>query len=162
MRVLTALVVAGAIAPGAPAGAATLDPLLGRWSGTGTTSKLPSTQVLEFAPTLDGRFVELSLRNEMTRPDGAAIVFQGRGFYRTGTEDGAIPGFWMDSLGEMHRIEATFDGARLVAVWSSGEKQGRSTYELADDRLHVTDEIRKADGEWAVFGRSTLEGVPAP
>ena len=61
----------------------------------------------------------------------------------------------VDSQGARHAVTATVAGSSLTALWGD---RGRTDYRLPEtDELEVVDSVKKADGSWAQFGRSTLK-----
>jgi hypothetical protein len=51
-------------------------------------------------------------------------------------------------------VTASVDGPALTALW--GER-GRTVYRLlGPGELEVTDSVKRPDGSWAEFGKSTL------
>jgi hypothetical protein len=129
--------------------------LVGGWSGEGTVSSQASAIEMEWAWTLDGQFLELTFRNQMSgsRPGR----FEGRAFYRA-LGPGTYRGFWIDNSGAIRPIEARADGDALVAAWGTAETEvGETTYRfVAEGRLEVTDRVRQRDGRWRTFGQSVL------
>jgi hypothetical protein len=52
-------------------------------------------------------------------------------------------------------VTATVEGPALTALW--GER-GRTVYRLlATGELEVADSVKRPDGSWAEFGKSTLK-----
>ena len=52
-------------------------------------------------------------------------------------------------------MTATVSGRALTALWGD---RGRTVYRLLETgELEVVDSVKKADGSWAEFGRSTLK-----
>jgi hypothetical protein len=110
---------------------------------------------MEWAWTLDRRFLELTFRNQMSGPRPGR--FEGRAFYRAAAA-GAYKGFWIDNSGAIRPIEARTEGDALVSAWGTAETEiGETTYRLVTPtRLEITDRVRQKDGAWRTFGQSVL------
>ena len=145
-----ALVATGAAAQ-QPAG---IDWLHGRWSGTGTVQGAPSEAMLEVAPVLGDRFVELRYR--FVTAGQQRFEFEGRGFYQA--QDGAWRGQWFDSTGATRPLDGTVTGSTLTTQWGNpATEQGRTTYRLeAQGTLQVTDEVLRRNGQWQVFASHNM------
>jgi hypothetical protein len=131
-----------------------LDWLIGKWAGTGTSFGKPSEARFEAAPALDGKFVEL--RYAITKP----ILFEGRAFYRQ-TPKG-WDARWFDSRGMVFPISAAVSGKMLTSDWGSPDtERGRTEYRLLDDgRLEVRDTVLGKDGQYGEFARQTFTRTP--
>lgn len=145
-----------------PAAAAPLERWLGEWQGTGTTSGAPARLTLKWERALGGRFVRLTLLNEIGA-DSPPQRFEGLALYWPGAVTGRMNGRWFDSQGVVHLLDAALDANALIAEWGDGTTpRGRSTYRLLDaDAMEVIDEIRRKDGTWREFGRFRLERAPS-
>lgn len=123
--------------------------LHGRWTGTGMVQGAPSEAMLEVAPALGGRFVEL--RYVFTTGGERPVRFEGRGFYRHEAE--RWRGQWFESTGMTRPLSGEVAGTRLTTEWGEeATERGRTTYRLEDgDTLRVTDEVLRLDGQWQVF-----------
>jgi hypothetical protein len=148
VKLIAALLLALAAAPGAAQDAAGLAWLTGTWRGSGTMFGAASEARLEIRPVLGGRFVELSYH---------AGGFEGRAFYRAAGE-GRWRAHWFDNRGTTFGIEAVAGGRTLTADWGSTEtERGRTAYRLADDgRLHLTDSVLRPDGSYRQFASHIL------
>jgi hypothetical protein len=52
-------------------------------------------------------------------------------------------------------VTASVEGSSLTALWG---EQGKTVYRLLEKgELEVTDSVKRPDGSWAEFGRSTLK-----
>jgi hypothetical protein len=137
-----------------------LEQWLGEWHGTGTTSGAPAKLTLKWERALEGRFVRLTLLNEIGA-EPTRQRFEGLAMYWPGA-DGRMNGRWFDSQGVMHVLDGTLQPDALIAEWGDGTTpRGRSTYRLlGSDAMEVIDEIRRKDGTWREFGRFRLERPP--
>ncbi len=159
MRRLASLAAALAALATTPVGADVLDQLAGHWHGGGEVRGLQSEQRMEWGPALDGGFTRLEFDNTLRAPDGTEYRFQAHAYYRADA-DGAITGTWLDSRGMTLPLAGTAGEAGLDIQWGSeATERGRSTYRVEGDTLEVVDEVLQADGQWRVFGRSTLKRV---
>jgi hypothetical protein len=135
------------------------DPFLtrldGRWAGEGTVLNQASAIEMAWGWTLDGQFLELTFRNQMSGPRPG--TFEGRAFYRA-LGSGRYRGFWVDNSGAIRPIEARVEGDALVSSWGTPDTEmGETTYRLAGaTRLEVTDRVRQKGGAWRTFGQSVL------
>ncbi len=95
----------------------------------------------------------------MRAADGTEYRFQAHAYYRAG-DDGAITGTWLDSRGVTLPLTGTAGEASMDIEWGSeATERGRSRYRITGDTLEVVDEVLLPDGQWRVFGRSTLRRV---
>lgn len=134
-----------------------LDGLRGAWVGEGEVMGMRSTLEMSWQPVLQGAFYQLLFHNRMERPSGESWLFEGMAYYRRIGND-VYEGTWFDSGAEHHPIRAVVEGDSLVADWGTADtKQGRTVYRLTDSsRMEITDLIRREDGSWSVFGRTSL------
>lgn len=123
----------------------------GEWSSDGDAFGASATSTMHWASSLDGKFMQLSYRIEMSRAADASSVFEGVAYYRLDKSD-AISGFWADNSGDLHPLHAKRDGQAIVSHWgAAGGKQGRTRYELTGaDEMRVIDWILTPDG-WRQF-----------
>lgn len=138
--------------------------LFGTWQGEGVVAGLPSRIAMSWAPTIGGRFVRVTWRNEMTVKDGSARSFDGEGTYLAKPDSAGVHvGTWFDSQGALHPLAGRVEGDSLVTLWGKeGGTLGRTTYRLVgEDGMVVRDEIRRGDA-WIPFGRSAFRRAPAP
>ena len=137
-----------------------LEQWLGEWQGTGTTSGAPARLTLKWERALGGRFVRLTLLNEIGS-EPTRQRFEGLAMYWPGAA-GRMNGRWFDSQGVMHVLVGALQSDALIAEWGDGTTpRGRSTYRLLSaDAMEVIDEIRGKDGSWREFGRFRLERPP--
>ena len=149
---------AAAQPPPAPLGL--LVELEGRWEGTGVILGQPSRVQMEWARTLDARFVRLTFVSHIG-PEPNARRFEGHAYYQPSGK-GRHRATWFDSSGLVRPIDATEQGSALVAVWGTPETEvGETTYRLVSPiRLDVVDRVQAKDGSWREFGRSTLARLP--
>ncbi len=125
--------------------------LSGGWIGRGSVMKRESHVELSVTPVLGARFLELHWVNS-GGPDGHNL-FEGFAVYEE-KPDGTLAATWWDSQGARHAVAATVEGKAMTALW--GER-GRTVYRLLDTgELEVVDSVKRQDGSWSEFGRSTL------
>lgn len=132
---------------------------LGDWRGPGTNSGAPAQLHLNWERALGGRFVRLTLVNEI----GAQAPlrrFEGLAMYWPATPT-RLNGRWFDSEGSAHMLDGVLDANALVSEWGDGTiARGRSTYRLSQPNvMEVIDEIKRPDGTWREFGRYRLTRV---
>ena len=125
--------------------------LAGGWIGQGTVLKREAHVELTVTPALGGRLVRLQWANHGGR-DGRE-AFEGLALYDE-RPDGTATATWWDSQGARHAVTATVSGRALTALWGD---RGQTVYRLLETgELEVVDSVKKADGSWAEFGRTTL------
>ena len=132
--------------------------LFGTWRGEGIVGTLPSKVEMTWSPAIDGRFVRLSWKNDMTSKTGDPLHFEGEGTYRPMPDaDGNHTGTWFDSQGKTYPLFGRVAGDSLTTIWGNeGNTQGRTTYRfVAKGTARVHDEIRSG-GTWQSFGLTTL------
>ena len=139
----------------APAGTL-VDRFHGSWQGDGKTLGMNARLQMKWEPVLGGKFVRLSLRNEMTTPAGKKQIFEGHAYYqRDRASETVYEARWFDSRGLSFPIKARIEGESLVAEWGSPEtEQGKSVYRLLEpNRMEVIDSVKQKDGAWKEFGK---------
>ncbi len=146
--------------PASPPADPLMSRLLGRWEGTGTILKQPSTVRMEWAAALDGQFVRLTFQSLI----GAAPRsqrFEGHAYYQ-GTTSARFVATWFDSSGTVRPIAATSTADELAAAWGTADTElGETVYRLlSNDRMEVVDRVKGKDGAWREFGRSVLSRAP--
>lgn len=136
----------------ASGGASLLRNLAGGWIGSGSVLKREAHVELTVAPVLGGRFVRLQWVNNGGR-DGREL-FEGLAIYEE-RPDGSFAATWWDSQGARHAVTATTSNSTLTARWGD---RGQTAYRLLETgELEVVDSVKKADGSWTEFGRTTLK-----
>jgi len=105
---------------------------------------------------LGGKFVRLSLRNEMRAASGHTEIFEGHAYYQLKAA-GSYEAQWFDSRGISFPIKAQVEGDALISFWgTAASEEGKSVYRLLDaDKLEVVDSVKQKDGSWKEFGRFT-------
>ncbi len=134
---------------------------LGTWQGSGTNSGVDADLTLRFERILGGRFVRLTLSNQIG-PPATREEFEGLALYWP--EAGQLRGSWFDSHGAVFALEAKVLGDTLLAIWhNEQEPRGRSSYRLVQPAMmEVIDSVRAPDGSWREFARYQLKRtVPA-
>jgi hypothetical protein len=134
-----------------------LGPWIGSWYGAGSNSGVAADLTLNFERVLGGRFVRLSLSNQIGPPQ-TRQSFEGLALYWPAA-DGQLRGSWFDSQGTVYALDVQIFAATLVAIWRDSEKpRGRSSYRLVQpDELEVIDSVRAPDGSWREFARYQLK-----
>jgi hypothetical protein len=126
--------------------------LAGGWIGSGAVMKREAHVELTITPVLGERFVRLHWVNHGGRE--GRDLFEGLAVYQE-RPDGSFAATWWDSQGARHAVTATVEGAALTALW--GER-GRTVYRLLESgELEVVDSVKRPDGGWGEFGRTTLK-----
>lgn len=133
-----------------------LDRWLGEWRGTGLNGGAPARLSLTWERTLGGRFVQLTLVNDIGK-EPPLQRFEGLALYWSAAA-GRLRGRWFDSQGATHVIDAVLEPDTLIAEWGDGTTaRGRSTYRLSGPAtMEVSDEIKREDGAWREFARYRL------
>lgn len=134
-----------------------LSRLEGSWQGDGKAFGMAANMQLKWEWVLNKKFLRLSLKNEMSTPNGQKQVFEGQAYYQAAGAD-KYEAQWFDSRGVTFPIKAHLEGDALVAMWGSPDKEeGKSVYRLVDaSTLEVIDNVKQKDGTWREFGRATL------
>ena len=134
-----------------------LSRLEGTWQGDGKAFGIAANMELKWEWVLNKKFLRLSLKNEMSMPNGQKQVFEGQAYYQATGAD-KYEAQWFDSRGVTFPIKAHLEGDALVAMWGSPDKEeGKSIYRLVDaSTLEVIDNVKQKDGTWREFGRATL------
>lgn len=137
---------------------ALLKQLEGSWHGEGKTLGMSAKLRLSWEWMWKNKFLRLTIRNEMTAPNGQTQTFEGLAFYQKVSE-GKYEATWFDSRGITFPIKATKEGNALIAFWGSPDKeQGKSIYRILESgKLEVIDEVRQKDGAWKEFGRFVVQ-----
>ncbi len=132
--------------------------LLGTWSAKGQAFGMPADVMMKWEPDLQGNFLLLSYRMDMRDSTGKVQVFEGKAYYKSTKEAGRFTATWFDSGGEIHPIEAVYDGMALTAFWGTPDtKTGKTIYRFVDDNtIEITDFIQRKDSEWKQFNRNTV------
>lgn len=138
-----------------------LQNFIGSWKGEGKVTGLDSKVTMIWEPALGGQFVRLTFHNEMKDKNGKVQMFEGSAYYRPAGGEKFL-GYWFDSGGEMHPIDAVFQENALRSTWGTREtKYGRTIYQLVENtKMEVTDSIMLKDGSWREFGRSVYIKQP--
>ena len=134
-----------------------LSRLEGSWQGDGKAFGMAANMQLKWEWVLNKKFLRLSLKNEMSTPNGQKQVFEGQAYYQATGAD-KYEAQWFDSRGVTFPIKAHLEGDALIAMWGSPDKEeGKSVYRLVDaSTLEVIDNVKQKDGTWREFGRATL------
>lgn len=135
-----------------------LNSLAGEWHGEGKAFGGAALMQLKWEWVLNNKFLRLSVRNEISTPNGAKQIFEGQAYYREAGVD-KYAAHWFDSRGTTFPIRSQLDGKTLVSLWGSAEtEEGKSTYQLIDDStLEVVDSVKQKDGTFREFGRVILK-----
>lgn len=124
---------------------------LGKWVSNDDAFGGPARSELEFARTLNNKFVEVDYK--ITSNTSNTEVFAGKGFYQS-LEPGNAQGHWFDSNGDMLILSAKVDSKKITSNWGvEGTKRGKTVYELTSGGLKVTDYIYR-DEEYTLFNQA--------
>ena len=133
-----------------------LDRWLGTWQGSGSNSGVTANLTLRFERALGGRFVKVSLSNQIGPPE-TREQFEGLALYWPAGA-GQIRGSWFDSQGTVYALDVQVFGETLLAIWHDEQPRGRSSYRLVQPGvLEVIDSMRAPDGSWREFARYQLK-----
>ena len=156
----TSLHPCGSIAATQPAHMPELTRWIGTWHGPGSNSGVTADLTLQFERVLGGRFVRLSLSNQVG-PPATRQLFEGLALYWPAA-DGQLRGSWFDSQGTVYALDVQVFDTTLVAIWRDNEKpRGRSSYRLIQpDELEVIDSVRAPDGSGRECARYRLTRGP--
>lgn len=138
-----------------------LSRLEGSWQGEGKAFGMAANMQMKWEWVLNKKFLRLTLKNDMSRPNGQKQMFEGQAYYQHIGAD-KYQAHWFDSRGISFPIKAHLEENALVALWGSPEiEEGKSTYRLIDaNSLEVTDTVKQKDGTWREFGRTMLKRTP--
>ncbi len=130
-----------------------LNRLEGSWQGEGKAMRTPARLQMKWEWVLGGKFLRLSLKNEMQSATGNT-AFEGHAYYRL-SGDGKCEGKWFDSRGASFPINCKIEGESLTALWGTPEQeQGKSIYRFLEaGKLEVVDSVMDKNGTWKEFGR---------
>ncbi|HEY7378483.1 MAG TPA: hypothetical protein VH542_07365 [Steroidobacteraceae bacterium] len=143
-------------ASAAPETTLPLDRWLGTWQGPGSNSGVTANLTLRFERALGGRFVKVSLSNQIGPPE-TREQFEGLALYWP-SGAGQIRGSWFDSQGTVYALDVQVFGETLLAIWHDEQPRGRSSYRLVQPGvLEVIDSVRAPDGSWREFARYQLK-----
>jgi hypothetical protein len=131
-----------------------LNRLQGSWQGEGKAMGAAARLQLKWEWVLGGKFLRLSLKNEMQRAAGETQAFEGHAYYRLASP-GKCEGKWFDSRGESFPISCNVEGEALTSLWGTPEQeQGKSVYRFLEaGKLEVVDSVMAKNGTWKEFGR---------
>ncbi len=124
----------------------------GAWIGSGSVMRRDAHVELRIWRGV-GSTVRLQWRNVMQGP--SRDLFEASAVYEKKAEREYVATWW-DSQGAKHPITATVspDGSSLTALWGNA---GKTVYALiGSGELEVIDSVKRPDGTWAEFGRTTL------
>lgn len=136
---------------------AALSGLAGEWVADCDAFAEGATCWLEWS---EGLHADLMRVRYEVSVDGGRRLFAGEGVYRA-TNDG-FEGFWSDTEGSLHPLDATIADGVLTTLWGRpGTEQGRTRYALdGAGGLSVTDWV-KVDGAWRQFMQADYERMDA-
>jgi hypothetical protein len=131
-----------------------LQRLEGTWQGDGKTLGMPARLQMKWEWVLGGKFLRLSLRNEMKSASGSIQIFEGHAYYEPAGQ-GKYEARWFDSRGLSFPIKGAVEADALTAQWGTPEQeQGKSVYKFLEaGKLEVVDSVKQKDGSWKEFGR---------
>ncbi len=133
----------------------------GEWVSSNEAFGAPALSVMQWTPDLGERFLRLNYRIEMQTGGETPAVFEGIAFYKS-VSDKELRAFWADNSGDLHPINAEWDGTTLVSHWGViGKKQGRTRYDLVDDDEMVVTDWIKTEENWRQFNRNIFHRQPS-
>lgn len=130
--------------------------LLGTWQTECDAWGEPAICSLDWQSGLHAKHITVDYRIEGQKSGEA--IFVGTGVYKLGQPD--MTGYWSDSSGAIHPLNAKFADGVLTTHWGkAGGAQGRTEYRLTDtSSLLVTDWALTKDG-WRQFMQASYAPV---
>lgn len=145
------------IAPAESAAPATLDWMVGEWSGKGKLFGRDSEVELIVKPVAAGAAYSLDYRIYVAADGNATEMrFAAHGFFQRG-KGRKWHGRWVDNFGNLHDISGTLDAQAMTTLWGSPSTEiGRSSYSIIGGQLQIVDWALAKDGNFNEFARSQL------
>lgn len=143
--------------PAETAAPATLDWMVGEWSGKGKLFGRDSEVELTVKPVAAGAAYSLDYRIYVAADgDATEMRFAAHGFFQRG-KGRKWHGRWVDNFGNLHDISGTLDAQAMTTLWGSPSTEiGRSSYSIAGGKLQIVDWALAKDGNFSEFARSQL------
>ena len=137
--------------------AATLDWLVGDWTGEGITFGRPSRVTLSLSPIFGGRMMMMDYAVTVAAKDKIPILnFAAHAYYKI-SKDSRWDGRWIDNFGNFHNLSGAIKGSALTSIWGSPATEiGRTHYALEGDVLTITDKSLTPEGNFDVFATYKL------
>ena len=165
-----AIALAICVAPMAPAQAADAVPtarpalltaLEGKWTMRGDVRGKPVTYAMQAQPTLQGKFVELHMRDVQVPAQYEARVFIG-----VDAATGAVITHWMDNHGAENSIphatgQIVGDTLQFTFAYKHAPFRNTFTYNRAAGSWVFVLESQQPDGSWKHFARYQVEKAGA-
>ena len=128
-----------------------LDRLVGRWAMTGAVRGEPASYTLTGARTLEGRFVELHMKDVHVPPAYEARVLIG-----CDSTGHRVLAHWMDSFGAAYSVPHGTgvihgDTLELLFPYADGPFRDRFTYDRRRDAWRFLLESADSSGAWGEF-----------
>ena len=98
-----------------------LSRLEGNWQGEGKAFGMAAKLQLRWEWVLGKKFLRLTIKNEMTRPNGPQM-FEGQAYYQAIAAD-KFEAHWFDSRGVTFPIKGHLESDSLIALWGSPDKE---------------------------------------
>lgn len=149
--------VALAQAAAVPPRPALLTDLEGKWTMRGDVRGKPVTYTMEAQPTLQGKFVELHMRDVQVPAQYEARVFIG-----VDAATGAVIAHWMDNHGAENSIphatgHIAGDTLQFTFPYKHASFRDTFTYDRKAGSWLFVLEAQQADGSWKHFARYQVE-----
>ncbi|MEQ1550172.1 hypothetical protein [Sphingorhabdus sp.] len=143
--------------PAESAAPATLDWMVGEWSGKGKLFGRNSEVELTVRPVAAGAAYSLDYRIYVAADgDATELRFAAHGFFQRG-KGRKWHGRWVDNFGNLHDISGTLDAQAMTTVWGSPSTEiGRSSYSIVGGQLQIVDWALGKEGSFNEFARSKL------
>jgi hypothetical protein len=149
--------VSGQTAPAQSEAAATLDWMVGDWSGNGKHFGRDSVVTMSVKTVAGGAAYSMDYSVIVSAGGNQPEMrFAAHGVYQR-AKGRKWHGRWIDNFGNLHDLFGAIDGQKMTTLWGSPSTEiGRSTYALVDGQLRVIDTSLNKDGIFSEFGQSQL------
>jgi hypothetical protein len=129
--------------------------LVGIWEGDGLLFGQPATFTMEWAHSLEGKFMTFGFRNNFTDGSGTTRTMEARAYYQLQSHKG----YWFDSRGQMLPLTYEVVNNALTVFWGeAGTERGRTSYTIAAGKAEVIDEVYR-DKTYVVFGTASYQKI---
>lgn len=145
---VTGVVLATSAVAEAPDNLAGPEALLGAWTADCDAWGVAAKCRVDWSRGLHSQHMTISYRIDPAA--GGASIFSGEGVYRT-LENG-LDGYWSDSGGAVHPLNAAWSGGALTTHWGvAGSEQGRSEYRLDEAGTMIVTDWSLTEQGWQQF-----------
>ena len=128
--------------------------LLGTWQADCDAWGTPAVCTLIWSDGLHA--AQMGVDYTIAPAAGGDMIFAGEGVYRIG--ETALDGFWVDSGGAIHPLNAAWKNQSLTTHWGrAGSAQGRSRYALNPDGTLTVTDWSLTDKGWQQFMQVTYQ-----